>query len=431
MPQRDGVLAPEFWSRSALATALATCDMAVIVEEVRLARGWSQGELARVVGYSQSWVSRVVNGQQSLTVDQVREIAERLDVPIHLLRFTRKAASGRGADPTRRRDFGRVVAATAVTLPAMAAGPTAPAAPWPDIDLGENTAAALRAITGAQRRLDAAAPARDLAGAAGSHLDLITRTLERAEHTPFAPQIAAAASEAAGFTAWLHTDMGDAGTARRHYRAAIVHARHSDDRLLTAYMIGSLAAFEIDTGDPELGLALTREAGRQLGPDAHPTACAWLACVRALGRSALGAASAASRDIAAAEAGVDRVDNSDPPWPWVFAFDHAKVAGYRALAGVRLRRPHEARAAFGEAFGGARPTGKQGAVLQVELASAHADAGDVDEAFRLAAEALGTGVRMHSERVIGRVRRFRRAYRGPCARSVREFDAQLTGLLSA
>ncbi|ASU83695.1 transcriptional regulator [Nocardiopsis gilva YIM 90087] len=421
MPQRDGALSPEFWSRSSIAAALATCDMAVIVEEVRLARGWSQGELARIVGYSQSWVSRVVNGQQSLTVDQVRDIAERLDVPIHLLRFARATAPGRGADPTRRRDFGRVVAAAAVTLPAMAAI---------SIDIDENTPAALRAITGGQRRLDASAPARDLAGAAGSHLDLISRTLERSGRTPYAPQIAAAASESAGFTAWLHTDMGDSGSARHHYRAAIAYARRADDSLLTAYMVGSLAAFEIDAGDPELGLSLTREAGRRLGSDAHPTARAWLACVRALGHSSLGAAAATSRDIALAEAGVNRHDNADPPWPWVFAFDQAKVAGYRALAGVRLRRPHEARAAFSEAFDGARPAGKQGAVLQVELASAHADAGDVDEAFRLATEALGTGVRMHSERVIGRVRRFRRAYRGPRARSVREFDERLTGMLS-
>lgn len=62
-----------------MATALATCDMATVIEGVREARGWSQGELARAVDYSQSWVSRVVNGQQSLTVRQVGDLARRLD----------------------------------------------------------------------------------------------------------------------------------------------------------------------------------------------------------------------------------------------------------------------------------------------------------------------------------------------------------------
>ncbi|MFD0804118.1 transcriptional regulator, partial [Streptomonospora algeriensis] len=103
-----------------------------------------------------------------------------------------------------------------------------------------------------------------------------------------------------------------------------------------------------------------------------------------------------------------------------------KVAGYRALAGVRLHRPHEARAAFAEAFGGVRPAAKNGAALMVELAGAHVDAGDVDEAFSLAAESLRIGVRFRSDRLISRVRRFRRAYRGPgAARCVKELDEQL------
>ncbi|GAA3721427.1 transcriptional regulator with XRE-family HTH domain [Spinactinospora alkalitolerans] len=420
-----------------MAAALASCDMAAIVEAIRLSCGWSQAELARSVGYSQSWVSRVVNGQQSLTLDQVRQVAHRLDIPVHLLRFAssgpipaptapprpaavRAAGEGKGADPTRRRDFGKAVAMTALPLPA------APGCG----DIDETTALTLRAITGGQRRLDASSPARDLAKAAVAHLELSGRTLARARRTPFAADVAAAASEAAGFAAWLHADMGDAGSARSYYRTAVERARQSGHGLLDVYMLGSLASFEIDAEDPELGLTLAVEAGRRMGDDAHPTAQAWLACVRALGRAGMGDAAAAHREIARAEAAVRRPDNAAPPWPWVFAFDDAKVAGYRALAAVRLRRPGDARTAFSDAFGGTRPGAKQGAVLLVELATAHADAGDVDEAFRLASEALRTGAAFRSERIIGRVRRFRRGYRGPRARCVSALDEQLTALLT-
>lgn len=394
--------------------------MAVIVEDIRVARGWSQGELANAVGYSQSWVSRVINGQQSLTVEQVRDLADRLEIPLHLLRFASATETRKGASPTRRRDFGKVIATAALSLPTACTGD----------DIDEGTAPTLRAITGGQRLLDASSPARELAPGAIAHVDLTERVLKRAQRTPHVPEIAAGASEAAGFAAWLHTDMGDLGSARSYYQTAIGHARQAGHQLLEVYMLGSLASFEIEAEDPQLGLTLAAEARRRMGTDAHPTAKAWLSCVRSLAYASLGDSSACSHEIARAEANVVRQENAAPPWPWVFSFDDAKVASHRALAGVRLRHPKEARAAFSEALHGSTTNAKQAALLKVELASAHADSGDVDEAFRLASEALRTGTQFRSERVITRVRRFRRGYRGAHARVVNELDEQLTDVLT-
>src|SRR5690625_848594 len=350
MPRRDSALPPDFWGRTDIAAALATCDFARLLEQIRLVRGWSQGELARAAGYSQSWVSRVVNRQQSLTVDQVREVAGRLGIPVHLLRFAGSQAPERGAVPARRQEFGKAVAAAAIaTAPA-------PAQQHAGTDTDEPSVHMLRAITGSQRRMDAFAPSRDLAGGAIAHVELTGRTLARARGTPFAPGIAAAASEAAGFAAWLHADMDDAGSARGYYRAAVRNARLAGDPLLGAYMLGSLAAFETDAEDAESGLALSAEAARLLGTGVHPTATAWLACMRAMSHAALGDAAAADEQIAAAERAVARSNNTDPPWPWVFPCTPAKVAGYRALAAVRLHRPQEARTAFAEAFCESRPS---------------------------------------------------------------------------
>ncbi|WP_436891879.1 helix-turn-helix domain-containing protein [Nocardiopsis dassonvillei] len=405
-----------------MATALATCDMATVIEGVRTARGWSQGDLARAVAYSQSWVSRVVNGQQSLTVTQVHDLARRLDIPLHLLRF----------DGTLPPDADEVPAAPAPE-PARTAPAGTPDAPTGagHLTVDETTAPALRSITGGQRRMDSTSPARDLLPSAVAHVHLAERMLLKARGTAHHSAVSAAASEASGFAAWLHADQGDMGSARMHYRTAVIRARQAGMRLLDVYMLGSLAAFEIDTAeDPELGLGLVQEAEHVLGPSAHPTARAWLACVGALAHAGIGDRSAAAHAIGRAEKEISRSGNTNPPWPWVFAFDQAKIAGYRALVGVRLRHPHDARSAFAEASGPHGRGAKQSAVLKVELAAAHAEAGDVDEAFRLAVEALETGTRFGSARVVDRVRSFRRRYRGPEAACVRELDDRLASLVS-
>ncbi|MFE9243895.1 multiprotein-bridging factor 1 family protein [Nocardiopsis sp. NPDC006938] len=444
-----------------MADALATCDMPTVIEGVRAARGWSQGELAQALTYSQSWVSRVVNGQQSLTVSQVHDLARRLEIPLHLLRFggtgdgpdtgateapgapgctrepnevgtrtpgagAREEPAASGRNPVRRRDPARPVTGGAATVPGRPSG-------GQEVHHGinETTAPALRSITGGQRRMDATSPARHLLPSAVAHVHLAEQMLGNARGTVFHTELSAAASEASGFAAWLSADLGDMGSARMHYRTAVVRARQAGMRLLDVYMLGSLASFEIDVAeDPELGLGLVQEAEHVLGPSAHPTARAWLACIGALAHAGLGDRVSAARAIRRAEREADSPDNAQPPWPWVFSFDRAKVAGYRALVGVRLRSPHDARAAFAEAVAPAPRNVKQSALLKVELASAHAEAGDVDEAFRLAQEALTTGVRFDSERVVGRVRSFRRRYRGPRAHCVEDLDGRLSSLVT-
>ena len=265
MDQAQRHLPPEFWSSPAVAAALASCDFATLLDEIRKAHGWTQKQLALAVGYSQSWVSNVLRRQQALTVDQVREISRRIGVPVHLLRF----GDPGGDDPTKRRDFGKAMALALVPLPTRAV-------------VDETTAPTLRAITGAQRRLDATTSARELARGVAAHVEMANRLLARADKTPYAADVAAAASEAAGFAAWLHADMYDIGSARAYYRMAIGRARQAGQDLLAGYMLGSLAAFEIDGGDPELGLTLVGEARQQIGATPHPAPRAWLDATEAL-----------------------------------------------------------------------------------------------------------------------------------------------------
>lgn len=416
MPQ----LPPDLWFRPPIADALATCDMATVLEGVRSAHGWSQGKLASEIAYSQSWVSRVVNGQQALTVTQVHDLAVRLGIPLYLLRFGGVPTPPKEVKATKRRDFGKAVAAGALAT-ALPSGPCRE-------PVDRSTAPALRSITGGQRRMDAYSPARHLLPGAMAHVHLSEHMLANAHGTSHYSAISAAVSEASGFAAWLHADQGDADAARMHYRTAVIRARQAGMCLLDSYMLGSLAAFETETAqDPGLGLGLVQEAEHVLPSSAHPTAHAWLACVTALAHAAAGDRAGTAQALARAERHAGRSDNTDPPWPWVFPFDTAKVTGYRALAAVRLDEPDQARAAFAEAPRSGT-NAKQEAILRVELATAHAGAGDLDEAFRLASEALGTAIAFGSTRILERVRAFRSAHGASGARCVRELDDRLAVL---
>jgi hypothetical protein len=382
MDQVTGHLPPEWWSAPVVAAALASCDFSTLLEEIRRAHGWTQKQLAAAAGYSQSWVSNVL------------------------------------------RDFGKAMALALIPLPARS-------------EVDETTAPTLTAITGAQRRLDATTPARDLARGVAAHVEMANHLLSRARKSPFAADIAAAVSEAAGFAAWLHADMHDIGTARTYYRLAIDRARLARQNLLAAYMLGSLAAFEIDGDDPGLGLALIAEARRQIGEAPHPTPHAWLDSIEALSLAAIGKGADADNALSRARKTVERISEPAPvPWPWVFSFDQPKLAGYHALVSVRLERPDDALAAFADSLSATQPAPKQRATTMLEVATAARqdgmrknDSERIDESFRLAAEALGIGIAYSSERVIEKARRFRRHYAGPGTSHVRSFDEKLRSTL--
>ncbi|WP_101782812.1 helix-turn-helix domain-containing protein [Nonomuraea indica] len=386
-------LPPHFWSAPAVAAALATCDVPALIGEVRRARGWTQTQLAEVIGYSQSWVSKVLRGRQPLTVDQVREVAGRLGIPLHLLRFGERAGERSAARMGRQAD--------------------------------ETSAVSLMSVTGARRRLEAATPSRELVSGAVAHVELAGSVLHGID-ARLADEVRAGLSEAAGFAAWIHGDLLDLGTARVYYRLAVDSARRAGHRLLAAYMLGSRAAFEVEADDPGLALALLAQARRELGDDPPHIARAWLSSIEALAHATGHDAHAARAALRVADVAVTRGERAaTPPWPWVFPFDHAKLAGYRAVVSVRLGRAAEAESAFSESLAASPPAAKQHGVLMTEMAAAKAMNGRHDEAFDLAADALRLGVAYGSDRVIQRARRFRRAYAGPITVTVRTFDERL------
>src|SRR5580700_6036671 len=115
MDQGPSGTRPEFWSSAVVARALACCDLPVLLEEVRKAHGWTQAELAGVVGYSQSWVSKVLRGKHALTLEQARNLAARAGIPVHLLRLGDVSRE----DPAKRRDFTKAATLALVPWPVL------------------------------------------------------------------------------------------------------------------------------------------------------------------------------------------------------------------------------------------------------------------------------------------------------------------------
>ncbi len=267
-------------------------------------------------------------------------------------------------------------------------------AAMPHIELGDERL--LMATSLSYRYLEQRTPARALIRPAAAHLSLACDLARRADGKPQA-RLSAAVAEIAGLAAWLHADLAEPAQARRYYKMSIAAAQQARQPVLAIYMQGSLGQYAATTGDPLHGLRLIRDAAGRLPRSAPSTARTWLACLEAVALSYLGDRGAL-KFVDDAQRYADTGFSSEPVWPWVFQFDPAKVASYRAITASRLGLAKIARDAFEVADDSARSP-KQAAVAAVEHARAVAADGHPDQACELALAAFEVGRNYDSERV--------------------------------
>ncbi|MGK5632071.1 helix-turn-helix domain-containing protein [Streptomyces sp. URMC 123] len=414
------------WSDSAVRAASAQGDYGRVIRLTREAAGVTQAGLGTLCGLSQSAVSRLEQrGAGPYNMTALARAAHHLGIPPRLVGLADAGADpskrGDGSDDVRRREFVSSVAAVAAT-PVLGAGP-----PRRD-DWEGGQAAVLRIATTAFRRMDATAPARQLSETVQGHMRLVQTVASQLTDQKARTRLAAVGSEVASFVGWLSWDLADQGSARTWYGAAIKAARRACDPLLIAYQQGSLAQFEVEHGNVPQGISLIRSARRQLGADRPAIAAAWLSSLEAVALASAGDERAADRALTASAAEVARMPASNaPPWPWVFTFDERKVAAARVACGARLGRPRWVHSSLADASSAlSSHHEKQRALLALDVASGHMASGQLDAAFVLAAQALDTGLRLRSGRVVERARVFRRTYSSSTPPTVvREFDSRL------
>ncbi|WP_336605598.1 helix-turn-helix domain-containing protein [Streptomyces sp. BA2] len=397
-------------------------DYGRVIELVRIERRMTQTALGQALGLSQSAVSRLEKkGQGAYSTDTLAAAAAHLEIPpasVGLADSRPSEPRNDGEDVNRRRFIGGAVAAA--VAPTLAVLPET-------ADASGGQAAALRLSTTAYRRLDGTTPSRDLSEAVQSHMRLIQSITRAATGDGDRGRLAAVGSEAASFAGWLAWDKGDNGSARSWYGAAVKAARSAGNPLLGAYQAGSLAQFEAHAGNSVEALNLTRRARRSLGDSLPAVADAWLFSVEALAHAVAGDRRSADMALTMARAGAESVPEEAPPWPWVFTFTPTKVSAAKVACGARLGLADWVLSEDIEALSTGHE--KQRALLVLDIAAGHLAAGRVDAAFALASQAVRTGLRYRSGRIVERARAVRRSLTTSSPpKMVREFDERLHGV---
>ena len=272
----------------------------------------------------------------------------------------------------------------------------------PHSDLGDERLLMTTSLS--YRQLEQHTPARVLARPVTAHLSLAYALAGRADGKQVA-RLSAAVSEVAGLAAWLHADLTEPAQARHYYKMSVAAARKAQNPLLATYMQGSFGQYATTAGDAVHGLRLLRDATGRLPRSAPHTARAWLASLEAVSLGYLGDRDAL-KALDDAQRYAEASTGSEPVWPWVFQFDSAAVARYRAIAASRLGLAKMATDAFDQADETARSP-KQAAIVATEHARAVASGGHLDQACALAVAAYDIGCRYESERVCHAVRDFR------------------------
>src|SRR5262245_2524381 len=391
-------------------------DTGAVIRLAREAAGLTQSQLGEACGYSQPVVSRIERGQNSAyDIRTLRRLAEVLDLSPHLLGLAVRE-DGHVGEPMNRRDFMATAGTLALStfLPWSGPGPS-------------GTAASIRAITAGQRLLDAVLASRDLVEAVVAHLRMASRLASRLAVGGQQAELAEAVSEVAGLAAWLYWDMQDFGSARRYYDLAVAAARTSGNRVLTAYMLGSLASCLAEQREGVEALGLLTDARAHLGPRPPTVAQAWLSAVTAVAHASVKDQRSADKALNHAEAASERISAEDPPpWPWVFSFDGSKVVAYRLSCFVRSGRAGPALSAALDASSSLASTTKQAANWRMDHAAAYLQVGEMDRAFAIAADVLDERVGQSSPRLLARARQLGHSQGGGHSSRVwRELDERV------
>lgn len=343
----------------------------------------------------------------ALSLEVATEVFSRIWANLEALANLRNTDS----DMLRRQFLQFVVSAGGVAASAaLQPFDGAPLSSSPLLQLADRgvTPQAVTLVTGQYRRLEATTPAGELLGPVRAHLSFISRLLDAEAHSGNA-LLAASASEAAGFAAWLAFDQGEHDGTRQHYQSAVGYAERAGSTVLQAYMLGSMSLWSaaLDNGREAVDLAV--KARRLIPHHAPPCPQAWAATVEATAYASMRDSKASLAALGRAEEAIEHGQpDAEPLWPWVYPFDEARIAAYRGACAVKLQLPKAALPALDQAVReqGPAPT-KQRALALCDQAAAYTLLGDLDEACRLTDEAYGIGVQTRSKKIVHRVRTVR------------------------
>ncbi|MFD4571594.1 hypothetical protein ACFWNK_01150 [Streptomyces sp. NPDC058417] len=212
-------------------------------------------------------------------------------------------------------------------------------------------------------------------------------------------------AEATLLAGWMTYDAGHHGLAQRYFLQALRLAQDADDRRLAGSVLSAMSHQATFLGRYAQAVTLARAALMGTSSVATPTLRAQFHAMaaRALARS--GEVSACQATLSAAAKALESRNREDEP-EWISYFDEAELAAEAAHCFRDVDRARQAVAHAENARSGSHVRSDFFATMV--LADAHLRAGDVEEACRVALDALDLGEQLKSARCVSYLGEFRR-----------------------
>lgn len=341
------------------------------------------------------------------------------------------------ADVQRRRFLVSAVFASAAAPSSALRWLTSPPAPAPAStgarQVGAADIEAIRELTRSYREIDNKLGGGKLRGVVVSYLDEHVSGLltDGAYREDTGRELAAACGELSQLAGWVAYDSDEHGLAQRYLTQALAYARHADDQALAAEILAAQAHQALYLAQPAEAADLAR-AG-QAAAARHGSATLLTECqvMEAHAHAARNDAPACGTALARAERTFDLAARDDDP-AWLSYFDEAYLAARMAQC---FRDLDDSKHAVRYARRSLEMDGRyvRGRAFNLSLlATAHAAAGEPEEAARVGRQALDLTARLNSARSVRYLRDLTRQLRPRAdVPAVRDFTAEVRDRLPA
>jgi transcriptional regulator with XRE-family HTH domain len=367
------------------------------IQDVRLARGWSQTALAMKLRQRGQQLGTPVGSTESLKTQISRWENGKVapgDFHRQLLREVLNVSDeGLGFAPAG--------VSTALTSPPSLTQALGRAALFE-----AGSTAHLHHQVEAIRKADGQSGAADVLEYARKLLDDTTQQRRYLVQTGAQRELAAVTADLASLVGWQSLDVGDLDRAWTAFEEAKSAAREAEDNALLAHATGEQSFALLDLGRGRDGADMVAEARQLRG--LPPRLTAWLHAAEAENRAAAGDGEAARRSLAAAESLLPSSDDDAALTPYL-RLDAANLTRWR---GHCLGRRHDPSAVDELLEGLASVRGRYSraeASVLVDLAAAELHRDDRDQAQHYLRQATSLANRMGSVRQRRRLEALRQA----------------------
>lgn len=393
-------------------------------------RGWSQSKVAELIGADTSMVSRWECGKRkpdhfyqeklcnlfSKDAVELGFIASSVSKMIVETSYAGREAAPlqeNGSDDMNRRQTLQLLGIAGITL--MKGSPNLLSSPlWERLskalakssNLDETAVNGLASITKDYWQLRTKIGYRDLLNGFMGHLETVTQLLRYSHHSSIHQRLCSLASEISQRIGSIYFDMNDHLHAHIYYTVSIEAAQEANNHLLWAIGLGKMSSLPTYQGKAQEALSYLQQAQRVASNRDMPTIHTWLAAVEAEAHAHLGNSSACLQVLDRAEGLVDFIAPEEETYG--IHFDRSRLAGYKGVCFLRLQEPNLALVALKEATAfNASLSLRQESIIVADSALAYAHLREVEEACKLASQALAMGFQTKSEIVTQRIRTLR------------------------